>query len=80
MLKRSILFAATIRFACAIRFAGASQAAVKPNGLISDGAVLQQGIDLPIWGTADEREKITVKRSSRSGEVSHSLPGTGAGW
>ena len=39
----------------------AVSAAVKPNGLISDNAVLQQGIKLPIWGTADEGEKVTVQ-------------------
>ena len=40
---------------------GAARAAVKPNNLIADGAVLQQGIDVPIWGTATDGEKITVK-------------------
>jgi len=35
-------------------------AAVTPSGLISDNAVLQQGIKLPIWGTADAGEKVTV--------------------
>jgi len=38
----------------------AVQAAVKPNGLISDGAVLQQGMPVPIWGSAAEGEKVTV--------------------
>lgn len=36
-------------------------AEVKPNGLISDNAVLQQGMRVPIWGTADSGEKVTVK-------------------
>ncbi len=40
---------------------GATQAAVKPHGLISDGAVLQQGIDVPVWGTAKDGELVTVK-------------------
>ena len=40
---------------------GATQAAVKPHGLISDGAVLQQGIDVPVWGTAKDGEQVTVK-------------------
>jgi len=39
----------------------AASAAVKPNGLISDGAVLQQGISVPIWGRADDGEKVTVR-------------------
>jgi sialate O-acetylesterase len=37
-----------------------AQAAVKPNGLISDGAVLQQGMPVPIWGSAADGEKVTV--------------------
>lgn len=38
-----------------------SMAAVKPNVLISDNAVLQQGISVPIWGTAHNGEKVIVK-------------------
>lgn len=37
-----------------------AQAAVKPNGLISDGAVLQQGRRVPIWGTCNPGQKVTV--------------------
>jgi sialate O-acetylesterase len=33
---------------------------VKPNALFSDGAVLQRGMNLPVWGTANEGEKVTV--------------------
>ena len=40
---------------------GATHATVKPNSLISDGAVLQQGQPIPLWGTAAEGEKVTVK-------------------
>jgi sialate O-acetylesterase len=36
-------------------------AAVKPHPLISDGMVLQQGMKVPIWGKADEGEKVTVR-------------------
>ncbi len=36
-------------------------AAVKPNVLFSDGAVLQQGMRVPVFGTASEGEKVTVK-------------------
>ena len=38
----------------------ALHAAVKPNPLFSDNAVLQQGIAVPVWGTAGEGEKVTV--------------------
>ena len=39
----------------------ATRADVKPNGLFTDGAVLQQGIAVPVWGTAKDGEKVTVK-------------------
>ena len=35
-------------------------AAVKPHALFSDNVVLQQGMPVPVWGTADEGEKVTV--------------------
>lgn len=53
-----------LRFLLILSFlalSAASFAVVTPNGLISDNAVLQQGIKLPIWGTADPGEKVTVK-------------------
>src|ERR1043165_9807345 len=36
-------------------------AEVKPNALISEGAVLQQKIKVPIWGTAKDGEKVMVE-------------------
>lgn len=39
----------------------AVQADVKPNPLFSDGAVLQRGQEVPVWGTADDGEKVTVE-------------------
>ena len=39
----------------------AARAEVKPNSLFSDGAVLQRGIAVPVWGTASDGEKVTVK-------------------
>lgn len=41
--------------------AGGAEAAVKPHGLFTDGMVLQQGTKVPVWGTADENEKVTVR-------------------
>jgi sialate O-acetylesterase len=38
-----------------------AQASVKPHGLIGDGMVLQQGMKVPIWGTADDGEEVTVR-------------------
>lgn len=39
----------------------AARAEVKLNGLFTDGAVLQQGVAVPVWGTAREGEKVTIK-------------------
>lgn len=35
--------------------------AVKPNSLFTDNAVFQRGVEVPVWGTADNEEKITVE-------------------
>ncbi|HET6455848.1 MAG TPA: sialate O-acetylesterase [Armatimonadota bacterium] len=45
----------------AVLIAGSAFAAVTPDPLFSDNAVLQQGMRLPVWGTADAGEKVTVK-------------------
>jgi len=45
----------------ALMLATAAFAVVKPHGLFTDNAVLQQGQKVPIWGTADDGEKVTVK-------------------
>ncbi len=37
------------------------QAKVKPNSIFSDHMVLQNGVPLSVWGTAGDKEKITVK-------------------
>ena len=41
--------------------AAAASAEVKPASLFSDHMVLQSGMSVPIWGTADPAEKITIK-------------------
>lgn len=35
--------------------------AVNPSSLFSDGAVLQQGMPVPVWGDAGNGERITVR-------------------
>jgi len=47
----------------ALLAAGSSpvRAEVKPNSLFSDGAVLQQGVAAPVWGTAKDGEQVTVR-------------------
>jgi sialate O-acetylesterase len=34
---------------------------VKPHVLFTDGAVLQRGVPVPVWGTAEDGEAVTVK-------------------
>ena len=41
--------------------ATAAYADVKLPAIISDGMVLQQGINVPLWGWADEGESVTVE-------------------
>lgn len=38
-----------------------TQAEVRPHALFSDGAVLQQDIEVPVWGVANEGETVTVE-------------------
>jgi sialate O-acetylesterase len=47
--------------AMALLMMGEAQAEVVPHRLISEGAVLQQGMDVPIWGTARDGESVTVE-------------------
>ncbi len=37
-----------------------ASADVKPHVLFTDGAVLQRDMPVPVWGTADDGEKVTV--------------------
>lgn len=39
----------------------AAFADVKPHALIADGMVLQQGAKVPLWGSADADEQVTVQ-------------------
>ena len=36
---------------------------VKPNSLFADSMVIQQGMSIPVWGTADENEAVSVEFS-----------------
>jgi len=49
-------------------FASAVQAEIKPNALISDGMVLQQGKTTTVWGTATGEDNITVELGLGVGE------------
>ena len=39
---------------------GVSRAEVQPNPLFSEHAVLQSGMEIPVWGRAEPGEKVTV--------------------
>lgn len=41
-------------------FTFSARADVQPHPLFSEGAVLQRGQKVPVWGTADDGERITV--------------------
>lgn len=43
-----------------------SYASVKPVSLFSDHMVLQQGVAVPVWGTADEGSTVTVRFAGQS--------------
>ncbi len=47
-------------------FAGAAGAEVRPAGLFTDHAVLQRGIPVPVWGTAEPGEKVSVSMDGKS--------------
>ncbi len=36
-------------------------ASVKPNSLFTNNGVVQQGVEVPVWGTANDGEKVTVE-------------------
>jgi sialate O-acetylesterase len=44
-------------------------AAVTPNPLFSDNAVLQRDRKVPVWGTADEGEKVTVEFAGQKADT-----------
>lgn len=46
--------------------AGIARADVVPASLFCDHAVLQQGMPIPVWGTADEGEQVTVSLAGRT--------------
>ncbi len=51
----------TASLVIAVLSSGSLLSAVKPNPLFSDGAVLQRGQLVPVWGTANDGEKVTVE-------------------
>ena len=70
-----------MRRICCVAFgllcAGAGYADVKPSALFSDHMVLQSGMSVPVWGTADPGEKVTV---TLAGQTPSAVAGTNGKW
>lgn len=64
-MHRHFTRAATLLIATALA-ATAATAAVQPSSLFTDGAVLQQGVEIPVWGRADSGERITVSLNGQT--------------
>lgn len=56
-----VLLAGVMGGVLTLGLAPAVNAAVKPHGLFTDGAVLQRGMRVPVWGTANTGERVTVQ-------------------
>ena len=54
---------------------GALLGDVKMPAIFGDHMVLQQGINLPVWGTADAGEKVTVTVGSETGTATAGADG-----
>ena len=55
-----------IRVCLAVTFLSPLRAEVKPHALFCDGAVLQQGVPIPVWGMARDREQITLELAGQT--------------
>lgn len=55
----------------------AARAEVRPAALFTDHMVLQRGMPLPIWGTADPGERVTV---SMAGQAASTTAGADGRW
>ncbi len=53
--------------ACTTLLAASARADVKLPPIFGDHMVLQQGIDAPVWGTADAGEEVKVSVGDQTG-------------
>ncbi len=70
---RSTVRLAFAGLAAAVAFAG--EAKVELAGPFADGAVLQRGMRVPVWGTADAGEKVAVEFGSQRIETTAGADG-----
>lgn len=60
-MSRAIALALAMVASCALT----ASAEVRLHALFSENAALQQGVDMPVWGTAAEGEEVTVEFQSQ---------------
>ena len=65
-MKRGLLAAPLFGLLASLSLASVANAAVTPNPLFAAHAVLQQGTKVPVWGTADPGEAVTVAIAKQS--------------
>jgi sialate O-acetylesterase len=75
-MRQNLFLAVGLAFAGTLPGA-AVRADVKPHPLFSEGMVLQQGRNVPVWGAADDGEKVTVtfKAGDKTQEASATAQG-----
>src|SRR6266545_2052060 len=69
-----------VKWTFALAAACSLNAAVKVPALISDHMVLQQGIPVRIWGTADPGENVRVDLQGQSASVKAAANGKWTAW
>jgi sialate O-acetylesterase len=57
-----------------------ARAEVKLHGLFTDNLVLQQGIKIPVWGTAADGEKVVVTLGDAKAEATAAGARAHRGW
>jgi sialate O-acetylesterase len=73
-MKMRIVLAAGVAGIC---LSAAARAEVNPSTLFTDHAVLQSGMAVPVWGTADAGEKVTV---TLGGQTKSAVAGADGKW
>jgi sialate O-acetylesterase len=59
-MKAQAIFRLASGFAVVLILSQAAYGAVTPHALFSEGAVLQQKANVPVWGTTDKQDEVTV--------------------
>ncbi len=59
-MKHTVIARLALAIAMGASAVASAVAAVAPNALFSEHAVLQQGVKVPVWGTTDQAEEVKV--------------------